>query len=161
MQPPKIRSEGSKVFVVCFQHISCQMFFYETPGRRPPHAIDGGVRTVTLGWVRGPNQRDPLRVHDALVGFVDRCRTWKMVCFLYDTGIKYAYDIIQGSRVLVACCQHFSCPVFFHQTPGRRPPYIIDRGVRTVILGWVGPLTSAIRLEFITQSLGLSIDVEL
>ena len=67
--------EGSRVFVVCFLHTSCQMFFYQTPGRPTPHITDRGVSTVTLGWVVAPNQRASFRFHDAVVGFVDRCQT--------------------------------------------------------------------------------------
>ena len=38
---------GSRVFVVCFLHISCQICFYETPGPPTPQITDRGVSTVT------------------------------------------------------------------------------------------------------------------
>ena len=45
------------------------MLFYQTP---TPHITDRGVSTVTLVWVGDPNQLIPFRLHDAVVGFVDR-----------------------------------------------------------------------------------------
>ena len=51
------------------------MYFYQTPGRFPPHTIHREVSTVTLGWVGASNQRDPFKYHDAVAGFVDRCQT--------------------------------------------------------------------------------------
>ena len=67
--------EESRFFFVCFQHISCQMHFYQTPGGFPPHTIHREGSTVTLGWVVASNQRDPFKIHDAVAGFVDRCPT--------------------------------------------------------------------------------------
>ena len=60
-------------FVFCFVHTSGQFFFYHTPGQLPPHDTGHGVKTVTLGWVGAPNERTLFRIHDAVVGFVDRC----------------------------------------------------------------------------------------
>ena len=65
--------EGSMIFVVCFLHTGGQMFFYQTPGRRPPHITGRRVDAVTLGLVGAPNERSPFRFYDAVVGFVDRC----------------------------------------------------------------------------------------
>lgn len=78
--------------------------FYQAPGRRPPHIIDRGVKTVILGWVGSPNQHDASRVHGALVGFVDRCQTCKIVHLLYDIN---RYKRIESS------CRLFSK----HQLP--------------------------------------------
>ena len=53
------------------------MLLYQTPGRRPPRitgrVVGRVVNTVTRGWVGAPNERGPFRIHDAVVGFVDRC----------------------------------------------------------------------------------------
>ena len=64
--------EGSR-FAIRFLHIRGQMFSYQTPGRRPPRITGRTVNTVTRGWVGAPNERAPFRIHDAVVGFVDRC----------------------------------------------------------------------------------------
>ena len=65
--------DGWRSFVFCFVQTSGQMFFYHTPGQLPPHDTGHGVKTMTLGWVGAPNERTPFRIHDAIVGFVDRC----------------------------------------------------------------------------------------
>ena len=65
--------EGSRIFVACFLHSSAQMCLYQTPGRRPPPITGRFVNTVTRGWVGAPNERAPLRFHDAVIVFVDRC----------------------------------------------------------------------------------------
>ena len=65
--------EGSRFFIVCFLHTSCQTFLYQTPGRRPPHITGRFVNTVTRGSVGAPNESAPFRFHGAVVGFVDRC----------------------------------------------------------------------------------------
>ena len=65
--------EGSSFFVFCFSHASAQMCFYQTPGRRPARVTGRVVNTGTGGWVGALNERTPLRFHDAVVGFVDRC----------------------------------------------------------------------------------------
>ena len=62
-------------FVICFLHTSGQMFFSQTPGRRPPYITGLRVNSVTLGWVGAPNERAPLRVHDAIAVFSIRCLT--------------------------------------------------------------------------------------
>ena len=67
--------EGSKIFVVCFLHSSAQICLYQTPGRRPPPVTGRFVNTVTRGWVGAPNGRAPFRFRDAVVGFIDRCRS--------------------------------------------------------------------------------------
>ena len=60
----------SRNFVICFLYKSGQ-----TPGRRPPHITGLRVNSVTLPWVRAPNERAPFRVHDAIASFADRCLT--------------------------------------------------------------------------------------
>ena len=47
----------------------------------------------------------------------------------------------------------------FSQTPGRHPPHITGLRVNSVTIGWVKPLTTATRSDFMTQSLFLPIDV--
>ena len=49
--------------------------------------------------------------------------------------------------------------VFSYQTPGRRPPHITRRVVKTVTREWVGVPNKRSRSECMTQSLVLSIDV--
>ena len=65
--------EGSRFFVACFLHTRGQMFLYQTSGRRPPRITGRVVNTVTRGWVGAPDERAPFRIHDAVVGFDDRC----------------------------------------------------------------------------------------
>ena len=65
--------EGTRIFVVCFLRTRGQKLLYQTPGRRPPRNTDRVENTVTLGWVGAPNERAPFRIHDAVVGFLDRC----------------------------------------------------------------------------------------
>ena len=63
--------------------IFCQLFsvhqrsnvFSQTPGRRPLYITGFLVNSVTLGWVRAPNERAPLRVHDAIAVFAARYLT--------------------------------------------------------------------------------------
>ena len=52
---------------------NAQMCFYMARGWRPPHIAGCFVNTVAGGWVGALNERAPLRVHRAVVGFVDRC----------------------------------------------------------------------------------------
>ena len=65
--------EGSRIFVVCFLHTREQVFLFQTPGRRAPRITGRVVNTVTGRWVGAPNERTSFRIHDAVVGFVDRC----------------------------------------------------------------------------------------
>ena len=65
--------EGSRFFAVRFLLTRRQMFLYQTPGRCPPRITGRVVNTVTRGWLGAPNDRAPFRIHDAVVGFVDRC----------------------------------------------------------------------------------------
>ena len=51
------------------------MFFSQTLGRRLAHITGLRVNSVTLGWVGAPNERAPLRVHDAIAVFAARCLT--------------------------------------------------------------------------------------
>ena len=67
--------DGSRFFVICFLYTSGQMFFSQTPGRRPPYITGLRETSVTLGWVGAPNERAPLRVHDAIAVFFARCLT--------------------------------------------------------------------------------------
>ena len=39
------------LFVICFLCTSGQMFFSQTPSRRPPHFTGRRVNTVSLGWL--------------------------------------------------------------------------------------------------------------
>ena len=72
--PSKIDT-GRDFFVTCFLYPSGQMLFSQTPGRRPPYITGLRVNSVTLGWVGPPNERAPLRVHDAIAVFAARCLT--------------------------------------------------------------------------------------
>ena len=67
--------DGSRFFVICFLYTSGQMFFSQTPGRRPPYITGLRVNSPTLGWIGAPNELAPLRVHDAIAVFVARCLT--------------------------------------------------------------------------------------
>ena len=67
--------EGSRFVVICFLYASGQMFFLQTPRRRPPHITGLRANSVTLGWVGAPNDRAPFRFHDAIADFSDRCLT--------------------------------------------------------------------------------------
>ena len=49
------------------------MFFSQMPGRRPPCITGLRVNSLVLGWVGAPNERVPLRVHDAIAVFAARC----------------------------------------------------------------------------------------
>ena len=64
--------EESRLFVVCLLHMSAQMCLYQTHGRCPPRITGRVVNTVIRGWVGAPNERAPFRLHDAVVGFVNR-----------------------------------------------------------------------------------------
>ena len=67
--------DGSRFFVICFLYTSGQMFFSQTPGRRPPYITGLRVNSVTLGWFGAPNERAPLRAHDSTAVFAVRCLT--------------------------------------------------------------------------------------
>ena len=64
--------EGSIFFFVCFLHTRGQMLLCQTHGRRLPRITVRVVHTVTRGWVGASNERAPFRIHDAVIGFVDR-----------------------------------------------------------------------------------------
>ena len=76
-KPPKrsifCHRRGIENFCRLFSTHPWKMFLYQTPGRRPPFITGRVVNTVTRGWVGAPNERAPFRIHDAVVGFVDRC----------------------------------------------------------------------------------------
>ena len=61
-------------------------------------------------------------------------------------------------KLCILFCAHRRPIVFFCHTPGQLPPHDTGHGVKTVTLGGSEPLTSALRSEFMTQSLVLSID---
>ena len=63
--------DGWKSFVFCFVHISGQLCLYHRPGQLSPHDTGRGVKTVTLRWVRAPNERTLFRIHDTVVGLVE------------------------------------------------------------------------------------------
>ena len=66
--------ERSTTRTVCFPPTARgQVFSYQTPGRRPTRITGHVVNTVTRGWVGAPNECSPLKPHDVVVGFVDRC----------------------------------------------------------------------------------------
>ena len=71
--------EVSRFFVVCLLQTSAKLFFYQTPGQPTPHISNQGVSTVRLGWVEHLNQRITFRLHDGVVGFVDRSLTWILI----------------------------------------------------------------------------------
>ena len=77
--PPKCLffaiGDGSRFFVICFLRTSGQLFFSQTPGRRPPYITGLRVNSVTLGWFGAPNERAPLRAHDSTAVFAVRCLT--------------------------------------------------------------------------------------
>ena len=54
----------------------------------------------------------------------------------------------EGSRFFGVCLVQTSAKMFFDQTPGQPTPHITDRGVSTVILGWVGGLNQRIPFRF-------------
>ena len=58
------------------------MFVFQTRGRRPPHITGRRVKIVTR--VGAPNERVPLRFHDAIVLLVDRCLpgTWNLAALI-------------------------------------------------------------------------------
>ena len=62
-------------FVIRFLYTSGQTFFSQMPRRRPPYITGLRVNSVTLGCVGAPNERTPLRAHDAIAVFAVRCLT--------------------------------------------------------------------------------------
>ena len=69
------------------------MFFSQTPGRRPPYITGLRVNSVTLGWVGAPNERAPLRVHDAIAVFSARCLTRTRIA---DQGLEGCHEHCVG-----------------------------------------------------------------
>ena len=67
-----IRDESRK-FVICFVHTSGHLFFLSHAWPAPAACHGYCVNTVTLAWVGAPNKRTPFRIHDSVVGYVDRC----------------------------------------------------------------------------------------
>ena len=90
--------------------------FSQTPGRRRPHITGLRVNSVTLGWVGAPNERAPLRVHDAIAVFADRCLTRTRIA---DQGLggvssgvscageSYNLPVLQG--VYNFCPDYYCC----------------------------------------------------
>ena len=67
--------KGIEIFCHLILNTSGQMFFSQTPGRRPPYITGLRVNSVTLGSVGAPNERAPLRGHDAIAVSAARCLT--------------------------------------------------------------------------------------
>ena len=112
-----IHSEKDRdFFVICFLYTSGQIFFSQTPGRRPPHITGLRVNSVTLGWVGAPNERAPFRFHDAIAFFADRCLTRTRIA---DQGLggvssgvscageSYNLPVLQG--VYNFCPDYYCC----------------------------------------------------
>ena len=57
-------------------HTCGQLLFYHGSGQGLPYITGHCVDTVNLGWVGVPNERTLFRIHDAVVGFVDRFLAW-------------------------------------------------------------------------------------
>ena len=64
--------DGSVFFVICFCAYQRPIMFLSY-ALGLPHIADYCVNAVILGWVGAPNERTPFRIHDVVVGFVDRC----------------------------------------------------------------------------------------
>ena len=103
--------DGSRFFVICFLRTSGQLFFSQTPGRRPPYITGVRVNSVTLGWVGAPNERAPLRVHDAIAVFAARCLTRTRIadqglggfhehCAGFARAIKFRVSCPGGFKIL-------------------------------------------------------------
>ena len=67
--------DGWSIFVSCFVHTSGQLFFIIRLVTLPPHDAGHGVKKMAVGWVGAPNERTPFKIHDAVVGFVERCQS--------------------------------------------------------------------------------------
>ena len=67
------RGEISTICAVCYPPTDRgQVFLNQTPGRPPPRICGRGVNNVIRKWVGAPIERPPFRIHDAVVGFIDR-----------------------------------------------------------------------------------------
>ena len=90
------------------------MCLYQTPDRRPPHITGRGVNSVTGGRVGAPNERAPFKFHDAVVGFVDRCRFEFNIWLSFSqadlgpiSGQAFFFSVFFGSlEFLVKICAH-------------------------------------------------------
>ena len=102
--------------------IFCQLFsvhqrsnvFSQTPGRRPLYITGFLVNSVTLGWVRAPNERAPLRVHDAIAVFAARCLTRTRIADLGSGGVhEHCAGFARAIQFRVSCPGDFKiCLVY-------------------------------------------------
>ena len=66
--------ERSTICAVCFAPTARgQVVLYQTPGRRPSRITGRVVKTASREWVGTPDERPPFIIHNAVIGFVDRC----------------------------------------------------------------------------------------
>ena len=86
--------DGSRFFVICYLHTSGQMFFSQTPGRRPPYITGLRVNSVTLRSVGATNERAPWIVHAAIAVFAVRCLTRTQIA---DQGLGGLMNIALAS----------------------------------------------------------------
>ena len=87
------------------------MFFSQTPGRRPPYITGLRVNSVTLRWVRVPNERAPLRVHDAITVFAARCLTRTRIADQAFGGFhEHCAGFARATKFRVSCPGQF---IFF------------------------------------------------
>ena len=97
-------------------YTSSQMFFAQTPGRRPPCITGLRVNSVTLGWVGAPNECAPLRVHDAIAVFAALCLTRTRIA---DQGLGGFHEYCAGFARAIKF--RVSCPGEFKICPNHRP----------------------------------------
>ena len=87
-------SQRTRFFAVYFYTRAAKCCFSQTPDRRPPHITGRRVNTaVSLGWVGAPNERAPFRVHDAVIGFVDKYLTRSRIA---DQGVGVSHKNCAG-----------------------------------------------------------------
>ena len=106
---------GSRFFVICFLYTSGQTFFSQTPRRRPPYITGLRVNSVTLGSVGAPNERAPLRGHDAIAVSAARCLRTRIA----DQGLggfhEHCAGFARATKFRVSCPGEFKIcrPLFF------------------------------------------------
>ena len=107
-------------YALCPNLKKCHLFsihqrpnvFSQTPGRCPPHITGFRVNSVTLGWVGAPNERAPLRVHDAITVFAAPCLTRTRIA---DQGLggfnEHCAGFARAIKLRVSCPGEFKiCP---------------------------------------------------
>ena len=63
---------------------------------------------MTLGWVGAPNERAPLRVHDAIAVFAVRCLTRTRIADQAFGGVnKHCAGFAHATKFRVSCPGHF------------------------------------------------------